>query len=137
MLRTFNMGLGMLVCVPAARAGEARQLLEAEGEQVFDVGQVAVVRPDRRAGRAASMNVAVLASGSGTNLQSLIDSAARGELGPARLAVVGVNVPGCRALDRAQAAQMPDLRRRPPRVRRAGRVRPRAAGRAAIDTRST
>jgi phosphoribosylglycinamide formyltransferase-1 len=53
------------------------------------------------------MNVAVLASGSGTNLQALIDSAARGELGPARLAVVGVNVPDCRALGRAQAAQLP------------------------------
>jgi len=55
------------------------------------------------------MNVAVLASGSGTNLQSLIDSAARGELGPARLAVVGVNVPDCRALDRARAAGLPTL----------------------------
>jgi phosphoribosylglycinamide formyltransferase-1 len=52
------------------------------------------------------MNVAVLASGSGTNLQALIDSAARGELGPARLAVVGVNVPDCRALARAQAANL-------------------------------
>jgi phosphoribosylglycinamide formyltransferase-1 len=50
------------------------------------------------------MNVAVLASGSGTNLQSLIECAARGELGPARLAVVGVNVPDCGALERARAA---------------------------------
>jgi phosphoribosylformylglycinamidine cyclo-ligase len=41
MLRTFNMGLGMLVCVPRARAAEARRLLEAEGERVFDVGDVA------------------------------------------------------------------------------------------------
>jgi phosphoribosylformylglycinamidine cyclo-ligase len=40
MLRTFNMGLGMLVCVPAARAPEARRVLEAEGERVFDVGEV-------------------------------------------------------------------------------------------------
>jgi phosphoribosylformylglycinamidine cyclo-ligase len=41
MLRTFNMGLGMLVCVPAARAADARRLLEEDGEQVFDVGEVA------------------------------------------------------------------------------------------------
>jgi phosphoribosylformylglycinamidine cyclo-ligase len=41
MLRTFNMGLGMLVCVPAAKAREARTLLEQEGETVFDVGEVA------------------------------------------------------------------------------------------------
>jgi phosphoribosylglycinamide formyltransferase-1 len=50
------------------------------------------------------MNVGVLASGSGTNLQALIDRGARGELGPARLTVVGVNVPGCAALARAEAA---------------------------------
>jgi phosphoribosylformylglycinamidine cyclo-ligase len=41
MLRTFNMGIGMLVCVPAARAAEARRVLEAEGERVFEVGEVA------------------------------------------------------------------------------------------------
>jgi len=41
MLRTFNMGLGMLVCVPAGRVAEAQSLLEEEGERVFEVGQVA------------------------------------------------------------------------------------------------
>jgi phosphoribosylformylglycinamidine cyclo-ligase len=40
MLRTFNMGIGMLVCVPGARAAEARRLLEGEGEEVFEVGRV-------------------------------------------------------------------------------------------------
>ena len=53
------------------------------------------------------MNVGVLASGSGTNLQALIDRAAKGELGPARLAAVGVNVPECAALARARAAALP------------------------------
>ncbi|HVR62203.1 MAG TPA: phosphoribosylglycinamide formyltransferase [Polyangia bacterium] len=53
------------------------------------------------------MKVGVLASGGGTNLQSLIDVAARGELGPARLAAVGVNVPDCGALHRARAAGIP------------------------------
>ena len=41
MRRTFNLGLGMVVCVPARRAAEARALLEAEGETVFDVGRIA------------------------------------------------------------------------------------------------
>ena len=41
MLRTFNCGLGMLVCVPAARVAEARRVLEAEGERVFEVGEIA------------------------------------------------------------------------------------------------
>jgi phosphoribosylglycinamide formyltransferase-1 len=53
------------------------------------------------------VNVGVLASGSGTNLQALIDRAAKGELGPARLVVVGVNVPDCAALARARAAALP------------------------------
>ena len=41
MRRTFNMGLGMLVCVPADREADAVTLLERSGEQVFSVGQVA------------------------------------------------------------------------------------------------
>jgi phosphoribosylformylglycinamidine cyclo-ligase len=41
MRRTFNMGLGMLIAVPADRAAEAVTLLERSGEQVFAVGQVA------------------------------------------------------------------------------------------------
>jgi len=52
----------------------------------------------------APTRVGVLASGSGTNLQALIDAGARGELGPARLVVVGANVAGCGALGRARAA---------------------------------
>jgi phosphoribosylglycinamide formyltransferase-1 len=53
------------------------------------------------------MNVGVLVSGSGTNLQALIDRGKRGELGPARLTVVGANVPDCPALARARAAGLP------------------------------
>lgn len=64
------------------------------------------MKPDAPESRttAATMNVGVLASGSGTNLQALIDAAATAVLGPARLAVVGSNVPGCGALGRATAA---------------------------------
>ena len=50
------------------------------------------------------MRVGVLVSGSGTNLQALIDRGRRGELGPAQLAVVGSNVPDVPALARARAA---------------------------------
>ena len=53
------------------------------------------------------MNVGVLVSGSGTNLQALIDRGARGELGPAKLVVVGCNVPDCPALSRAKLAALP------------------------------
>jgi phosphoribosylglycinamide formyltransferase-1 len=50
------------------------------------------------------MNVGVLVSGSGTNLQAILDAQQRGELGGARVVVVVSNVAGVRALERAQAA---------------------------------
>jgi phosphoribosylglycinamide formyltransferase-1 len=50
--------------------------------------------------------VAVLVSGSGTNLQSLLDAAALPGY-PARIAVVVSNVPGVRALERAALAGVP------------------------------
>jgi phosphoribosylglycinamide formyltransferase-1 len=53
------------------------------------------------------MNFAVLASGSGTNLQAILDAGARGELGGGRVSVVVCNVAGARALERARAAGVP------------------------------
>jgi phosphoribosylformylglycinamidine cyclo-ligase len=41
MRRTFNLGVGRVVAVPAARAADARRLLEDAGEQVFEIGAVA------------------------------------------------------------------------------------------------
>ncbi|MCW5807167.1 MAG: phosphoribosylglycinamide formyltransferase [Deltaproteobacteria bacterium] len=49
------------------------------------------------------MNVGVLVSGTGTNLQALLDA----DLGAARVAVVVSNRPGVAALDRATAAGVP------------------------------
>ncbi|MGE0545459.1 MAG: phosphoribosylglycinamide formyltransferase [Kofleriaceae bacterium] len=53
------------------------------------------------------MRVGVLVSGTGTNLQALIDSQARGALAPAELALVVSNKPGVQALARAEAANIP------------------------------
>jgi phosphoribosylglycinamide formyltransferase-1 len=50
------------------------------------------------------MRSGVLASGGGTNLQSLIDNWKNGALAPADLVVVGANVEGCQALERARKA---------------------------------
>jgi len=47
-----------------------------------------------------TVKVGVLASGSGSNLQALLDA----DLGPAQVAVVIVNVAGAKALERAKAA---------------------------------
>ena len=56
-----------------------------------------------------SMNVGVLASGAGSNLQALLDAGARRDLEPARIVVVGANVPGCPALERATRAGVPSF----------------------------
>jgi phosphoribosylglycinamide formyltransferase-1 len=50
------------------------------------------------------MKTGVLASGSGTNLQALIDVWKDRALAPAELVVVGANIAGCLALERAQKA---------------------------------
>jgi phosphoribosylglycinamide formyltransferase-1 len=53
------------------------------------------------------MKVGVLVSGSGTNLQALLDAEARGDLAPAEIAVVISNRPGAAALKRAASAGKP------------------------------
>jgi len=53
------------------------------------------------------MRVGVLVSGTGTNLQALLDAQANGELAPAEIAVVLSNKRGAPALVRADAAGVP------------------------------
>ena len=52
------------------------------------------------------LELGVLASGSGSNLQAILDACASGAL-RARVCVVIANVPGARALDRARVANVP------------------------------
>ena len=54
-----------------------------------------------------TMNFAVLVSGSGTNLQTLLDAEAAGVLVPARIACVVSNRPAVAALERAARAGKP------------------------------
>jgi len=39
-LKTFNMGLGMVLCVDAQSVAQVREVLEAAGEEVYEVGSV-------------------------------------------------------------------------------------------------
>src|SRR5688572_656628 len=55
------------------------------------------------------MNVGVLVSGTGTNLQALLDAEAREELEPATIACVVSNRPGVGALERASRAGKPAI----------------------------
>jgi phosphoribosylformylglycinamidine cyclo-ligase len=47
MRRTFNMGLGLVVCVPAADAARAVTALEGAGERAFVVGEVVAGEPGK------------------------------------------------------------------------------------------
>ncbi len=55
------------------------------------------------------MRVGVLVSGSGTNLQALLDAETRSELAPATIACVVSSKPGVAALDRAARAGKPAI----------------------------
>ena len=55
------------------------------------------------------LNIAVLVSGGGTNLQALLDSEARGENPNGRLTLVVASKPGVYALERAAKAGVEGL----------------------------
>ncbi len=54
------------------------------------------------------MRIGVLASGSGSNLQAILDRCADGSV-PAQVAVVICNIPGARAIERARSAGVPAI----------------------------
>ena len=53
------------------------------------------------------MRVVCLASGRGSNFQALLEAQRRGRLGTARIVALGVNRPGCGALERAESNGVP------------------------------
>jgi phosphoribosylglycinamide formyltransferase-1 len=61
----------------------------------------------------AAVNILVLVSGNGTNLQALIDAQKRGELGSGIVAAVISDRSGVYALERAQAAGVPAFVEKP------------------------
>ena len=138
--KTFNLGIGMVVVVPAGRRKEAMDVMEKNGHEVMEVG----VLEERQGGDgdgesprgpqvildglesqlsdvmaqltacgvqpamppSTPLPVGVLISGSGTNLQALIDYCAKPSAA-ARIALVISNKPGVRGLERAQTAGVP------------------------------
>ncbi|XP_043214289.1 trifunctional purine biosynthetic protein adenosine-3-like isoform X2 [Amphibalanus amphitrite] len=141
--RTFNLGLGMVVVVPAGRRQEALELAAAHGHQLLEVGklearggvdgegydvrgsqvvldglesQLSAVMAQLTAAGARPvppppsarplMPVGVLISGSGTNLQALLDYCSKPGAA-AKVVLVISNKPGVGGLTRAEAAGVP------------------------------
>ena len=55
------------------------------------------------------LNIAVLVSGGGTNLQAILDAQARGEIPRGRVSLVVASRPGVYALERAEKAGVPGV----------------------------
>ena len=128
MARTFNCGIGGIVIVSPTEAAVALEALKAAGEDARFIGTIVKesasqdrvhVRNlkevlDNRDGitvavppaAVARKRVAVLISGSGTGLQSLIDATQRKTqpAHPAEIALVISNVPDVKGLERAESA---------------------------------
>ncbi len=100
MYRTFNMGIGFALVVDPAQAAYAAAILRDAGETVRD-------RRDRRGRGQGALRVTrllpigVLLSGSGTNLQAIIDRAEDGSL-PVDVRVAISNKADAYGLDRAR-----------------------------------
>ncbi|XP_064089337.1 trifunctional purine biosynthetic protein adenosine-3-like [Macrobrachium nipponense] len=126
MAKTFNCGIGMVLIVAANDVAKVQKLTTDEAkvigelqplqpgsprvcinglEEIFTKGTASIkaCSPTLRTQR---KRVAVLISGSGTNLQALLDHTSSG-LSAAEIVLVISNVPGVRGLQRAQEAGVP------------------------------
>lgn len=130
MLRTFNCGLGAVLISSQEDSQVALKLLQENGEEASVIGTVEEKRGhdsvviegfSQKLRESCSLNaltngmfekkrtrVGVLISGSGTNLQALINQAAKPE-SMAKIVLVISNVPGVQGLTRAENAGIPTL----------------------------
>lgn len=127
MARTFNCGLGGVLIVPSTKVESVLESLKAADHQVWQVGtvqsrgeeteQVLIENIERLTQPVATLprpvrpktgkRVAVLISGSGTNLQAIIDNLAKPSSDHAHIVLVISNVAGVKGLERAEKAGIP------------------------------
>ena len=94
MLRTFNMGIGMLLVVPSAKFKKAQSVLERVGEKAYTIGRI--VKGERKVTIAKLIepndhvprSLGILLSGRGSNFVAIADSIDAGRIPDARIAVV-------------------------------------------------
>jgi len=120
MCKTFNCGLGMVLVVPPCNVKEVQQALNNVEEKHYVIGSVtdgavshienlelSLISESYTPLRIVKKNVAVLISGSGTNLQCLIDACQSDFYHPARIALVVSNKGNAYGLTRAKNAGIP------------------------------
>ncbi|GFR26422.1 trifunctional purine biosynthetic protein adenosine-3, partial [Trichonephila clavata] len=120
MLQTFNCGLGMILIVDKKYEGEILESLKQKGETASVVGCVSDFEPGKEIvevknfelPKASTLKkkkkVGVLISGSGTNLQALIDYTQNpNNCSSAEIVLVLSNVDGVEGLTRASKAGIP------------------------------
>ncbi len=101
MLGTFNCGIGMVLVVKQASAGSLIEVLRRHEEQVHVIGRVGEGHGVSLSGRAeVTRRVAILISGSGSNMVALVRSMTGDH--PARPVLVLSDNPEALGLDRAQ-----------------------------------
>ena len=101
--RTFNLGVGMILAVPAARLTQARRLLDRLGEPHWQIGRVVGSRPRLQVkGDLPMKRLGILLSGRGSNFEAIADNVAAGRI-DATIAVVISNRPEARGLETARA----------------------------------
>ena len=111
MHRVLNCGVGMVICVAQSDAEKALEVLRAAGEQPWQIGRIETCGADAERVVLNNLkplmpklcNVVVLISGSGSNLQALIDSLREGAT-PARIRAVISNRADAYGLERARQA---------------------------------
>lgn len=107
MFTTFNMGIGLIVVVPADQAEEALKVAAELGEAKIpnrngNGGQSR--RYVYRSGRVmGALRLAVFASGQGTNFQALVDAVRQGEL-DATIELLVCDKPSAPVVERARKA---------------------------------
>ncbi len=98
MYNTYNMGIGMIVAVDPADVDKTMEAIKATGDTPYVIGHI----EERRKRSYIMLNVVVLVSGGGTNLQAIIDAVENGTITNTKIAGVISNNKNAYALERAE-----------------------------------
>ena len=97
MYNTYNMGIGMIVAVDPADVDKTMEAIKATGDTPYVIGHIE-----------DGVNVVVLVSGGGTNLQAIIDAVDSGVITNTKIAGVISNNKNAYALERAEKHGIPN-----------------------------